>query len=145
MVCMLFYRQAEANSGPVMLTFKQFLNSQSDDIEDMEAVRKYQEYKLEFRKTQIADFFTSHKDEEWYVCLPICFDHFRETFFFVSECIISRFTSCVVYNLTLFFIRILMSTIFAFINVVVVAQFGFANCKILQRVFMSVHEGKIPK
>lgn len=50
-----------------MLTFKQFLNSQADDIEDMEAVRKYQEYKLEFRKTQIADFFTSHKDEEWYV------------------------------------------------------------------------------
>ena len=62
-----FFRQAEANSGPVMLTFKQFLNTQSDDIEDMEAVRKYQEYKLEFRKTQIADFFTSHKDEEWYV------------------------------------------------------------------------------
>ena len=50
-----------------MLTFKQFLNSQADDIEDMEAVRKYQEYKLEFRKTQIVTFFTSHKDEEWYV------------------------------------------------------------------------------
>lgn len=50
-----------------MLTFKQFLNSQADDIEDMEAVCKYQEYKLEFCKTQIADFFTSHKDEEWYV------------------------------------------------------------------------------
>ena len=57
-----------------MLTFKQFLNTQSDDIEDMEAVRKYQEYKLEFRKTQIADFFTSHKDEEWYVHITACFN-----------------------------------------------------------------------
>ncbi|XP_028405941.1 serrate RNA effector molecule homolog isoform X2 [Dendronephthya gigantea] len=59
-------QQAEATAGPRMLSFKQFLNSQADDIEDMEAVRKYQEYKLEFRKTQIADFFTSHKDEEWF-------------------------------------------------------------------------------
>ena len=56
-----------------MLTFKQFLNTQSDDIEDMEAVRKYQEYKLEFRKTQIADFFTSHKEEEWYVYIEMRF------------------------------------------------------------------------
>ncbi|CAB3999719.1 Hypothetical predicted protein [Paramuricea clavata] len=59
-------QQTETNTGPAMLTFKQFLSSQADDIEDMEAVRKYQEYKLEFRKTQIADFFTAHKEEEWF-------------------------------------------------------------------------------
>lgn len=64
---MYVFRQPEANTGPVMMTFKHFLNSQSDDIEEMEAVRKYQEYKLDFRKTQIAEFFTNHKDEEWYV------------------------------------------------------------------------------
>ena len=63
-----------------MLTFKQFLNSQADDIEDMEAVRKYQEYKLEFRKTQIATFFTSHKEEEWYVDLEMCLNCFTELF-----------------------------------------------------------------
>lgn len=50
-----------------MLSFKQFLNAQEDDIEDMEAVKKYQEYKLEFRKTQLGDFFQQHKEEEWYV------------------------------------------------------------------------------
>ena len=51
---------------PVMMTFKQFLNAQEDNIDDMEAVRKYQEYKLEFKKTQMADFFMRHKEEEWY-------------------------------------------------------------------------------
>lgn len=50
-----------------MLTFKQFLNAQDDNIDDMEAVKKYQEYKLEFRKTQLGDFFQQHKEEEWYV------------------------------------------------------------------------------
>ena len=54
-------------SGPMMMTFKQFLNAQEDNIDDMEAVKKYQEYKLEFKKTQMADFFTQHKEEEWYV------------------------------------------------------------------------------
>ena len=63
-----------------MLTFKQFLNSQADDIEDMEAVRKYQEYKLEFRKTQIATFFTSHKEEEWYVDFEMCLNCFTGLF-----------------------------------------------------------------
>jgi hypothetical protein len=56
-------------AGPVMLSFKQFLNAQDDDIDDMDAVRKYQEYKLEFRKTQLGDFFQQHKEEEWYVQL----------------------------------------------------------------------------
>lgn len=52
-----------------MLTFKQFLNAQDDNIDDMEAVKKYQEYKLEFRKTQLGDFFQQHKEEEWYVVI----------------------------------------------------------------------------
>ncbi|KAK3699552.1 hypothetical protein QZH41_003926 [Actinostola sp. cb2023] len=56
----------DAPQGPVMLTFKQFLNAQDDNIDDMEAVKKYQEYKLEFRKTQLGDFFQQHKEEEWF-------------------------------------------------------------------------------
>jgi hypothetical protein len=74
-----------------MLTFKQFLSSQVDDIEDMEAVRKYQEYKLDFRKTQIADFFTAHKEEEWYVYIKICFDclsNYMQTRLFLREYVI---------------------------------------------------------
>ena len=50
-----------------MMTFKQFLNAQDDNISDEDAFKKYQEYKLEFRKTQMSDFFQQHKEEEWYV------------------------------------------------------------------------------
>jgi len=53
--------------APAMMTFKQFLNAQDDNIGDEEAFNKYQEYKLEFRKTQMSDFFQQHKGEEWYV------------------------------------------------------------------------------
>lgn len=57
--------------APAMMTFKQFLNAQDDNIGDEEAFNKYQEYKLEFRKTQMSDFFQQHKGEEWYV-LYLC-------------------------------------------------------------------------
>lgn len=53
--------------APAMMSFKQFLNAQDDSIGDEEAFKKYQEYKLEFRKTQMSDFFQQHKEEEWYV------------------------------------------------------------------------------
>jgi hypothetical protein len=76
-----------------MLTFKQFLNTQSDDIEDMEAVRKYQEYKLEFRKTQIADFFTSHKEEEWYVYIEMRFSP--------GDCLCQHASNCTIQLLIL--------------------------------------------
>ena len=59
----------QGNHGPAMMTFKQFLNAQDDNIGDEEAFKKYQEYKLEFRKTQMSDFFLHHKEEEWYVYL----------------------------------------------------------------------------
>ena len=52
---------------PPMMTFKQFLSSQDDGIDDQEAVKKYNEYKLEFKRQQINEFFLNHKDEEWYV------------------------------------------------------------------------------
>merc|ERR1712226_613124 len=32
----------------------------------MGAITKYQEYKLEFKKTQISEYFLQHKDEEWF-------------------------------------------------------------------------------
>lgn len=58
---------SQGNHAPAMMTFKQFLNAQDDNIGDEEAFNKYQEYKLEFRKTQMSDFFQQHKEEEWYV------------------------------------------------------------------------------
>ena len=57
----------QTSHAPAMMTFKQFLNAQDDNISDEEAFKKYQEYKLEFRKTQMSDFFQQHKEEEWYV------------------------------------------------------------------------------
>ncbi len=54
------------------------------------------------------------------------------------------FVVCILHILYSSFVM-LTSTIFASINVVFIAQFGFANFKIFRSVFMSVHEGKIPK
>ncbi|KHJ41686.1 Arsenite-resistance protein 2 [Trichuris suis] len=49
-----------------MMTFKQFLSSQDDYITDEEAMKKYQEYKLDYRKQQLHAFFLAHKDQEWF-------------------------------------------------------------------------------
>ena len=48
-----------------MMAFKQFLGSQDDSIGDEEAVRKYNDYKDEFKRQQLNEFFLSHKEEEW--------------------------------------------------------------------------------
>lgn len=48
-----------------MLSLKVFLQSQDDNISDEEAIRKYNEYKLEFRRQQLNEFFVAHKEEEW--------------------------------------------------------------------------------
>ncbi|XP_072255351.1 serrate RNA effector molecule homolog isoform X2 [Pyxicephalus adspersus] len=52
--------------APVMKTFKEFLLSLEDTVDETEAVRRYNEYKLEFRRQQMQDFFLAHKDEEWF-------------------------------------------------------------------------------
>ncbi|CAF3439430.1 unnamed protein product [Rotaria sp. Silwood1] len=52
---------------PPMLSFKHFLQDQDDNIDQEEAVKRYNEYKIDFKKTQIAEFFTAHKDEDWFV------------------------------------------------------------------------------
>lgn len=50
---------------PPMLTLKQFLATQDDSIQDEVAITKYGEYKLEFKRSQLNEFFVAHKDEEW--------------------------------------------------------------------------------
>ena len=50
---------------PPMMSFKAFLGTQDDSISDEEAIKKYAEYKLEFRRQQLNEFFVTHKDEEW--------------------------------------------------------------------------------
>lgn len=51
---------------PPMMTLKQFLVSLTDDsISDETAIKKYTDYKLEFKRSQLNEFFVGHKDEEW--------------------------------------------------------------------------------
>ena len=62
------YRREEydLNFQPVMMTFKAFLQTQDDSITDEEALHKYGEYKLEFQRQQLNEFFVNNKDYEWF-------------------------------------------------------------------------------
>lgn len=71
-VSFIFFREPPAASSiegtqPPMMTFKAFLAAQDDNISDSEAVDKYNDYKLEFQRQQLNEFFVAHKDDEWYV------------------------------------------------------------------------------
>lgn len=57
---------AAGGSHPSMMTFKQFLTTQDDSISDEDAIQKYQDYKLDYKRQQLHSFFIAHKDEEWY-------------------------------------------------------------------------------
>ena len=48
-----------------MLTFKQFLTQQEDDIEETDAITSYNDYKDEFKKKLMEEFFEEHKEEDW--------------------------------------------------------------------------------
>ena len=50
---------------PPLLSFKNFLQQQDDNISDEEAIKRYNEYKVEFKRTQINNFFLEHKEEDW--------------------------------------------------------------------------------
>lgn len=51
---------------PIMKSFKEFLLSLDDSVDETEAVKRYNDYKLDFRRQQMQDFFLAHKDEEWF-------------------------------------------------------------------------------
>jgi len=48
-----------------MMTLKQFLASQDENITDVEAKKRYAEYQTDFKRQQINEFFNQHKEEEW--------------------------------------------------------------------------------
>lgn len=57
-----------------MLSFKQFLTQQDDSIDESEAIQLYQDYKIDFKKKQIMEFFDEHKEDDWsvdymYMCM----------------------------------------------------------------------------
>uniref|UniRef100_A0A1A8IAX5 Serrate RNA effector molecule homolog (Arabidopsis) n=1 Tax=Nothobranchius kuhntae TaxID=321403 RepID=A0A1A8IAX5_NOTKU len=51
---------------PIMKSFKEFLLSLDDSVDETEAVKRYNEYKIDFRRQQMQDFFLAHKEEEWF-------------------------------------------------------------------------------
>ncbi|OQV19076.1 Serrate RNA effector molecule-like protein [Hypsibius exemplaris] len=51
---------------PAMMTFKQFLGTLDDSVDDEDSVQRYRDYKTEFKRQQIHEFFIAHKDEEWF-------------------------------------------------------------------------------
>lgn len=56
------------SQGPMkhaMLSFKQFLAQQDDNIDESEAIAAYNEYKTEFKRKQMEEFFEEHKEEDW--------------------------------------------------------------------------------
>ncbi|XP_031784780.1 serrate RNA effector molecule homolog isoform X3 [Nasonia vitripennis] len=60
------FSNSNVETQPPMMTFKAFLGTQEDSITDEEAIKRYNEYKLEFRRQQLNEFFIAHKDEEWF-------------------------------------------------------------------------------
>lgn len=55
----------DLQTQPPMLTLKQFLATQDDSISDADAMAKYSDYKQDFKRQQLNEFFVTHKDEEW--------------------------------------------------------------------------------
>ncbi|XP_050541392.1 serrate RNA effector molecule homolog isoform X2 [Daktulosphaira vitifoliae] len=58
--------QSSGDTQPPMMSLKAFLLTQDDNITDEEALSKYNEYKLQFKRNQLNEFFVAHKDEEWF-------------------------------------------------------------------------------
>lgn len=58
--------ESNMESQPPMMSLKAFINTLDDNVNDEEALKKYNEYKLVFRKQQLNEFFVAHKDEEWF-------------------------------------------------------------------------------
>lgn len=51
------------------IDFQNYYYFQDDSITDDEAIKKYHDYKSEFKRTELHNFFVAHKDEEWLIAL----------------------------------------------------------------------------
>jgi hypothetical protein len=50
-----------------MMSFKEFLLSQTRDHADDCVIDLYNEYKLEYRKASYVEFFKMHREAEWFL------------------------------------------------------------------------------
>uniref|UniRef100_A0AAX7SCP8 Serrate, RNA effector molecule n=1 Tax=Astatotilapia calliptera TaxID=8154 RepID=A0AAX7SCP8_ASTCA len=44
----------------------EFLLNMEDSVDETESVKRYNQYKLDFRRQQLQDFFLQHKEQEWF-------------------------------------------------------------------------------
>ncbi|XP_055347029.1 serrate RNA effector molecule homolog B-like [Paramacrobiotus metropolitanus] len=51
---------------PALMSFRQFMGTLDENVEQDEVNQKYREYKIDFKRQQIHEFFLAHKDEEWF-------------------------------------------------------------------------------
>merc|ERR1712071_297198 len=49
---------------PAMMSFKSFMQTQDDSISDEDGIKKYGEYKLEFKRQQLNEFFVTHNEDK---------------------------------------------------------------------------------
>lgn len=54
------------DDGKRLMSFKEFILAQSNDINEQEALARYSDYKTEFTRRQIDKFFKEHQEEEWF-------------------------------------------------------------------------------
>jgi len=55
-----------SDGHPQVLSFKAWLSTQDDSISDQDALAKYNDYKAEFKRQQLNEFFVAHREEEWF-------------------------------------------------------------------------------
>lgn len=69
----LLRNEPDFPTQPPLLTFKQYLTQQDDAISEEDAIKRYNDYKIDFKRQQISEFFLTHKEEEWWECLAYTF------------------------------------------------------------------------
>lgn len=51
------------------MSLKEFIVTQPGDLasDEAEALRLYEEYKMEYKRRMYADFFQTHQENEWFL------------------------------------------------------------------------------
>ena len=67
-------KKAKLSDSKYLLSFKAFLETQNDQITEEESLAMYRQYKTEYRRQRMLEFFEEHKEEEWMleVYHPVC-------------------------------------------------------------------------
>ena len=67
-------KKPKLSDSKYLLSFKGFLETQGDYITEEESLAMYREYKTEYRRRRMLEFFTEHKEEEWIMEMyhPVC-------------------------------------------------------------------------